>query len=254
MISGPVYETILKVTGLSAYYNGLRALCDIHLEVRKGGILSIIGANSAGKSTLLKTIMGMMNRGHSAHFEGSIEYAGRNIDGLSVEEIVNMGITMVPEGRRLFSRMSVEDNLRAGAFLSRCRSNVDGMIDEIFELFPLIKARRNFVASQLSGGEQQMVAIGRALMSSPELILFDELSMGLAPIVVNGIYEKIEQINNAGITCIVIEQDLSRALGVSGYACIMLEGRIVLKGSPDQLSEQQVTAAYFGSHTEELKS
>jgi branched-chain amino acid transport system ATP-binding protein len=156
---------------------------------------------------------------------------------------------MVPEGRRLFSRMNVEDNLLAGAFLPRARGEIARRLAEIYELFPKLRERREQVVSQMSGGEQQMVAIGRALMSMPKLILFDELSLGLAPVVVDEIYRKVREIHARGVTCVVIEQDMKRALAVASHVCVMLEGSIVLEGSPQSLTEQEITAAYFGAET-----
>jgi branched-chain amino acid transport system ATP-binding protein len=154
---------------------------------------------------------------------------------------------MVPEGRRLVSRMTVEDNLLAGAFLLRARSGIARRLAEVYELFPKLRERREQVVSQMSGGEQQMVAIGRALMSSPRLILFDELSLGLAPVVVDEIYRKVRDIHAQGVTCVVIEQDMKRALAVASHVCVMLEGSIVLEGSPRSLTEEEITAAYFGT-------
>lgn len=240
-------ETLLSLTGVSAYYGELRAIYDISLEIRDGDILAIIGANGSGKSTLLKSIVGQMNRGQAAHIRGRIDFGGRRLDQLSTERIVDAGVTLVPEGRRLFARMSVEDNLRAGTFLPRLRPNADRRLEEVFTLFPKLRERRTQIVSQMSGGEQQMVAIGRALMSSPRVILFDELSLGLAPAVVDDIYRKVEEIHAGGVTCVIIEQDMRRALAVSNHVCVMLEGSIVLEGSPQSLTEDAITAAYFGS-------
>ena len=239
--------SLLSIAGLSAYYGELRAIYDIALEIREGDILAIIGANGAGKSTLLKSIVGLMNRGQAAHIRGRIELSGKRLDALTTEQIVDAGVTMVPEGRRLFARMSVEDNLRAGAFLPRLRPGADRKLAEIFELFPKLRDRRGQVVSQMSGGEQQMVAIGRALMCSPRLILFDELSLGLAPAVVDDIYRKVRDIHASGVTCVIIEQDMRRALEVANHVCVMLEGALVLEGRPGELSEDAITAAYFGS-------
>ena len=239
---------LLAVEGLSAYYGELRALYDVALAVRAGEVLSIIGANGAGKSTLLKSIVGMMNRGAAAHTLGAIELEGRRIDSLSTERIVDLGIALVPEGRRLFARMSVEDNLLAGAYLPRCRAGAAAKLAEIYRLFPRLGERHDQVVAEMSGGEQQMVAIGRALMSSPRLVLFDELSLGLAPVVIEEIYRKVREINRLGVTCVVIEQELRRALAIANHVCVMLEGSIVLEGKPDELSEAAISDAYFGAH------
>ena len=238
---------LLTVADLSAYHGELRALFDVSFQIAAGEVLSIIGANGAGKSTLLKSIVGMMNRGKAAHIEGVIDFRGRRLDRLTTEKVVEAGVTMVPEGRRLFARLSVEDNLLAGAFLPRCRQAAPQKLKDVYELFPRLRERREQIVSQMSGGEQQMVAIGRALMSSPEIILFDELSLGLAPAVVDDVYRNVKRINERGVTCIIIEQDMKRAMAVASHVLVMLEGRVVLEGRPRDLTEAQVTAAYFGT-------
>jgi branched-chain amino acid transport system ATP-binding protein len=238
---------LLSIAGLSAWYGELRAIWDIGLDIHDGDVLAIIGANGAGKSTLLKSITGLMNRGAAAHIRGKVEFRGRRLDGCSTEQIVDAGVTLVPEGRRLFPRMSVEDNLLAGAYLPRVRPVAAKRLAEIYRLFPKLAERRTQIVSQMSGGEQQMVSIGRALMSQPSLILFDELSLGLAPAVVDDIYRKVDEIHAQGVTCVIIEQDMRRALAVANRVCVMLEGAIVLEGTPSTLTEAQITAAYFGT-------
>jgi len=242
----PDSPPLLTVKGLSAYYGESRALFGVGFSVEKGTVHSIVGANGAGKSTLLRAIVGMMNRGRAAHINGIVEFKGRRIDHLKTEEIVGLGVTMVPEGRRLFASMSVEENLLCGGFLARCRSAMDETLESVYDLFPRLAARRQQPVSQMSGGEQQMFSIGRALMSSPELILLAELSLGLAPIVVDQIYQRILTINQRGITCIVIEQDTERAMRVATSVSVLLEGRVVLEGDPDILGRDRVSAAYFG--------
>ena len=239
---------ILTVTELSAWYGELRALFDVSFSVNPGEILAVIGANGAGKSTLLRAITGMMNRGAAAHIEGAIEFQGRRLDRLRTERIVATGVTMVPEGRMLFRRMTVAENLLVGAHIDRARPTARQKLEEIYALFPRLAERRDQPVSQMSGGEQQMVAIGRALMSSPSLVLFDELSLGLAPIVVDDIYEKLKEINRTGLTCVVIEQDMRRALDVADHVLVMLEGEVVLTGAPSELSVAEITDAYFGTH------
>lgn len=238
---------MLTVEGLSAWYGELKALHELTFSVNSGEVLAIIGANGAGKSTLLRSIVGMMNRGRTAHIEGMIEFQGRRLDKLRTERIVETGVTMVPEGRKLFPRMTVADNLMVGAHLPRVREAARERMAEMFEFFPRLGERRDQLVSQMSGGEQQMVAIARALMSSPQLVLFDELSLGLAPIIVDDIYAKVREINAAGVTCVVIEQDMRRALGVADHVLVMLEGRVVLDGSPASLAEADIVAAYFGA-------
>ena len=238
---------ILSIEGLSAWYGELRALFDITFSVNPGEVIAVIGANGAGKSTLLRSVTGMMNRGKTAHIAGRIECQGRRLDKLETEKIVDTGVTMVPEGRMLFQRMTVSENLLVGAHLSRVKNSAPTKLEEMYAFFPRLAERRHQVVSQMSGGEQQMVAIGRALMSSPSVVLFDELSLGLAPIIVDDIYEKMLEINRSGVTCVVIEQDMRRALGVADYVLVMLEGRIVLSGTPQDLSEEEITDAYFGN-------
>jgi branched-chain amino acid transport system ATP-binding protein len=238
---------ILVVEGLSAWYGELRALFDVAFTANPGEVVSIIGANGAGKSTLLRALTGMMNLGRTARIEGRIECQGRRLDKLRTEAIVDSGVTMVPEGRMLFPRMTVAENLLVGAHLPRARPLARQKLEEIYAFFPRLAERRNQRVSQMSGGEQQMVAIGRALMSEPSVILFDELSLGLAPIVVDDIYGKLRQINASGVTCLVVEQDMRRALSVADHVLVMLEGRIVLDGAPAALSEAEITGAYFGA-------
>jgi branched-chain amino acid transport system ATP-binding protein len=238
---------LLAITSLSAYYGELRAIYDISLELRRGDVLAIIGANGAGKSTLLKALTGLMNHGARSHIRGSIEFDGRRLDKLAADQIVDAGVALVPEGRRLFARLSVEDNLMAGAYLPRCRPGMAAKLDEVYALFPRLRERRAQVVSQMSGGEQQMVAIGRALMSSPKLIAFDELSLGLSPAMVDEIYKNLGRIIAAGTASIIVEQDLRRALASCTRFCVMLEGSIVLECRPGEVSEEAITAAYFGS-------
>jgi branched-chain amino acid transport system ATP-binding protein len=238
---------ILTVDGLSAWYGELRALHGISFTANPGEVVSVIGANGAGKSTLLRAMTGMMNLGKTAHIEGRIECQGRRLDKLPTEKIVDSGVTMVPEGRMLFQRMTVADNLLVGAHLPRARERAAERIEEIYAFFPRLAERRSQPVSQMSGGEQQMVAIGRALMSDPSVILFDELSLGLAPIIVDDIYDKVRQINESGVTCLVIEQDMKRALAVADHVLVMLEGEIVLDGAPGDLSVDEITDAYFGT-------
>jgi branched-chain amino acid transport system ATP-binding protein len=237
---------VLQVTSLAAYYGELRAIYDISFELQAGDVLAIIGANGAGKSTLLKSLVGLMGHGSTTRTRGVIEFGGRRLDKMSPDLIVDAGVALVPEGRRLFARMSVEDNLMAGAFLPRCRPTMSTKLEEVYELFPKLRERRRQVVSQMSGGEQQMVAIGRALMSSPKLIIFDELSLGLSPAMVDEIYKNFARIVASGATTIVVEQDLRRALSACNRFIVMLEGSIVLEGRPGQVSIDEITAAYFG--------
>ena len=231
----------LKVSELDAHYKDFQALWNISFEVNKREMVSIIGANGSGKSTLLNSIAGLL-----APSRGAIEFFGERIDGLLPHETVPRGITLVPEGRRVFPRLSVYENLVMGSYTPKMRAKKDEMLAKIYELFPLLKARRRQMANTLSGGEQQMLAIGRAMMSEPQLILCDEISLGLAPVVIKDIYKRLRQINQDGITIVLVEQDIKRSLKVANRAYIMLEGRVVLEGEPSSLTEEQVKKAYFG--------
>lgn len=240
-------EPALRVASLAAYYGELRAIYDISLELQRGDVLAIIGANGAGKSTLLRSLVGLMGHTAGTSMRGAIEFEGRRIDSLRPDEVVDAGVTLVPEGRRLFTRMTVEDNLIAGAYLRRCRPTLQARLKEIYALFPRLAERKGQLVSEMSGGEQQMVAIGRALMSSPRLIAFDELSLGLSPAIVEEIYRKLARIIQGGTTCIIVEQDLKRALSACTRFVVMLEGSIVLEGRPGEVSHEAITAAYFGA-------
>ena len=231
----------LKVSELDAHYKDFQALWNVSFEVHKGEMVSIIGANGSGKSTLLNSIAGLL-----APSRGTIEFFGERIDGLLPHETVPRGITLVPEGRRVFPRLSVYENLVMGSYTPKMRAKKDEMLAKIYELFPLLKARRRQMANTLSGGEQQMLAIGRAMMSEPQLILCDEISLGLAPVVIKDIYKRLRQVNQDGITVVLVEQDIKRSLKVANRAYIMLEGKVVLEGEPSSLTEEQVKKAYFG--------
>ncbi|GMV01770.1 MAG: ABC transporter ATP-binding protein [Burkholderiaceae bacterium] len=242
----PATLPVLRVSSLSAWYGELRAIHDVSLELQAGEVLAVIGANGAGKSTLLRSLVGLMSHGVGTRIRGTIEFEGRRLDRMRPDQVVDAGVALVPEGRRLFARMSVEDNLLAGAFLPRCRATLAARLEDVYALFPRLRERRGQLVSQMSGGEQQMVAIGRALMSSPRLIAFDELSLGLSPAMVDEIYRKVAHIIQLGATCIVVEQDLRRALSACTRFVVMLEGSIVLEGRPGEVDEDAITAAYFG--------
>ena len=231
----------LKVGGLDVQYKDFQALWNVSFEVRQGEIVSVIGANGSGKSTLLNTIAGLLSPSR-----GTIKFFGERIDGLLPHETVPRGITLVPEGRRVFPRLTVFENLVMGSYTPRTRAGKDEMLKKIYELFPILRARHNQMANTLSGGEQQMLAIGRAMMSEPKLILCDEISLGLAPVVIKDIYKRLGQINREGITIVLVEQDIKRSLKVANRAYIMLEGKVVLEGQPASLTEEQVKKAYFG--------
>ncbi len=231
----------LSVADLDVFYKDFHALWGVSLEVKKGEIVSVIGANGSGKSTLLNTISGLLVPG-----QGSIEFFGRSIQGHPAHKVVDMGISLVPEGRRVFPRLTVYENLLLGSYTPRTRPNREKTMARIHELFPILKARHDQTASTLSGGEQQMLAIGRAMMSEPKLMLCDEISLGLAPVVIKDIYRRLKKINEEGLTIVLVEQDVKRSLKAASRAYIMLEGKVVLQGDASSLSEEEVKKAYFG--------
>jgi branched-chain amino acid transport system ATP-binding protein len=234
-------ESILKIDKIDVYYADFHALWDLSLEIKKGEIVSIIGANGAGKSTLMNTIAGL-----STPANGSIEFYGNRIDGIEPHLSVEKGIALVPEGRRMFPRLTVLENLLIGAYTPRARKKIEINLKKVHDLFPLLDERRHQKSNTLSGGEQQMLAIGRALMSEPSLLLCDEISLGLAPVVIKGIYKQLNLINQEGITIALVEQDVKRSLKIAGRAYVMLEGKVALEGNASELGEDQVRKAYFG--------
>src|ERR1700760_4070531 len=229
---------ILQVRDLVVHHGQLRALSGISLTVYPGEVYALIGANGAGKSTLLRTIAGLHHP-----TSGSISYDGKDVTGVRPEKRATSGIVMVPEGRRLFTAMTLEDNLRVGASFAR---KGPWNIARVYELFPWMKERRNQKTAQMSGGEQQSVAIGRALAANPRVLLLDELSLGLAPVIVQRIYGMLPQVLESGITVLLVEQDVSQALRVATHLQCLLEGRTTLEGRPADVTEEQVEAAYFG--------
>jgi branched-chain amino acid transport system ATP-binding protein len=235
-------EPILEVRDLTVHHGQLRALDHISLRVFPGEVYAIIGANGAGKSTLLRTIAGLHHP-----TEGSIRYDGQDVTKIRPERRAISGIAMVPEGRRLFPSLTVEENLQVGATYARKGT---WTIERVYELFTWMKDRRTQRTEQLSGGEQQAVAIGRALVANPRVLLLDELSLGLAPVVVQRIYEMLPQILASGLTVLLVEQDVSQALRVASHLQCLLEGRTTLEGKPSDVTAAEVEAAYFGLRNE----
>ena len=230
------------MSGVKASYGPIKALKGISLNVAKGEIVTLLGANGAGKTTTLMTISGV-NRA----VDGEIRYKGERIDGLPAHEIVFKGLCQVPEGRRIFSRLSVRENLDMGAFTLKDKVAISKNMDEVYELFPVLKERENQPGGTLSGGEQQMLAIGRALMSNPELLLLDEPSLGLAPIIVTKIFKIIKDINERGVTVLLVEQNAKAALKLAHRAYVLETGTITLEGPAHELLEnEQVKKAYLG--------
>ncbi len=233
--------TMLAVNNLNLSYGGFQALVDITLQVKRDQIVSILGSNGAGKSTLLKAISGLLKPS-----SGSIHYDGGRIDHLDPHEIVRLGLALVPEGRKIFPSLTVLENLLIGSYVPEARRTKDEQLENVFELFPRLKERKGQFGSTLSGGEQQMLAIGRALMSRPRLIVFDEISLGLSPIIVQHLYETVHRIKQRGMVVVLVEQDVKRSLRTADFAYILQEGKIRLEGDPRGFTEEEVKKAYFG--------
>ena len=234
-------ETILKVEGINVYYGAIHAIKDISFEVKQGEIVTLIGANGAGKSTTLNTISGLL-RSKS----GSITFLGSPLDKVLPHKIVERGLAQVPEGRRAFLQMTVQENLEMGAF-TQPASGIEADLDTVFRQFPRLKERRKQVAGTLSGGEQQMLAMGRALMSHPKLLMLDEPSMGLAPILVEQIFDIIIEFNNNGSTILLVEQNAQMALSIAHRGYVLETGRIVTTGTGAELIESpEIKKAYLG--------
>jgi branched-chain amino acid transport system ATP-binding protein len=231
----------LEIRDLSVFYGSFQALWDVALDVERGQIVSVLGSNGAGKSTLLMAISGLLKL-----LSGVIRFEERRIDGLDSHQIVDLGIALVPEGRKIFLSLTVRENLLIGSFTPRARASRNENLEYIYHLFPPLKARANQKGSNLSGGEQQMLAIGRALMSTPRFIIFDEISLGLSPLVVKELYRTVKEINQKGLTTVLVEQDVKRSLKVADYVYILQEGKVTLKGNPRYFSEDVVKKAYFG--------
>ena len=232
---------MLKAEDLNVYYGPIHAVKGVSFEVKEGEIVTLIGANGAGKSTTLKTVSGLMrSRG------GRIEFMDKSIASTPAHKIVELGLAHVPEGRRIFTRMTVEENLDMGAFIKK-NANVEQDKERVFEQFPRLKERRRQIAGTLSGGEQQMLAMGRALMSSPKLLMLDEPSMGLAPILVEQVFDIITALHKAGTTILLVEQNAEMALAVADRAYVMETGRITLSGTGEELAaSEEVQKAYLG--------
>ncbi len=232
---------MLKAEDLNVYYGPIHAVKGVSFEVREGEIVTLIGANGAGKSTTLKTLSGLMrSRG------GKIEFMDKSIASTAPHKIVELGLAQVPEGRRIFTRMTVEENLDMGAFIKK-NANVEADKERVFEQFPRLKERRKQIAGTLSGGEQQMLAMGRALMSDPKLLMLDEPSMGLAPILVEQVFDIISELHKAGTTILLVEQNAEMALSIADRAYVMETGRITLSGTGKELAaSEEVQKAYLG--------
>ena len=234
-------STLLKVSGLKVAYGGIQAVKGVSFDVRQGELVSLIGANGAGKTTTLKAITGIQPA-----VGGDIEYLGKSIKGQGPWDLVKQGLVMVPEGRGTFTRMTITENLQMGAFI-RTDKDIDADIDKVFAIFPRLKERRNQLAGTMSGGEQQMLAMGRALMAKPKVLLLDEPSMGLSPIMVDKIFEVVNDIHQRGTTVLLVEQNASRALQLASRGYVMDSGEVTMSGDAKQLlNDPKVRAAYLG--------
>ncbi len=235
-------KTLLKVTGLKVAYGGIQAVKGVDFEVNEGELVSLIGSNGAGKTTTMKAITATLPIN-----DGDIEYLGKSIRGQGPWDLVQQGLSMVPEGRGVFTRMTILENLQMGAYIRDDKPEILVDLDKVFTIFARLKERRDQLAGTLSGGEQQMLAIGRALMSRPKVLLMDEPSMGLAPIMVDRIFEVVRDVYAQGVTVLLVEQNASRALAISNRAYVMESGIITMAGDAKQmLNDPKVRAAYLG--------
>jgi branched-chain amino acid transport system ATP-binding protein len=233
---------LLDVSSITVKYGDIQALWDISFSVEKGQLVALIGANGAGKTTTLKAICGLIQPS-----SGQIAYNGAVTSGLPVHKVVDLGITMVPEGRQLFPKMTVEENLLVGAYLKRAHGKRAQTLKRVYSVFPRLEERRTQTAETLSGGEQQMVAIGRALMQDPQVIMFDEPSLGLAPIMVQEVFKIIQDLHSQGLTIFLVEQNVHQTLKVADYCYVMENGRIVSQGAGKDLeADQSIREAYLG--------
>ena len=234
-------EPILTVENVQTRYGDFIAVESATMDVPEGEIVSLIGSNGAGKSTLMDTIAGLHKPTN-----GKIVFKGEDITGMPAEKIVQRGLSLVPQGSRCFIRMTVEDNLIMGSFPKQARATAKDTLEYVYDLFPVLKEKRNDLSGSLSGGQRQMVAVGRALMTKPECILFDEISLGLAPTIIKDIYARIKDISKSGTTVVLVEQDTHRAIKTADLVHVMLKGNIVLSGPPKSLGEDDIKKAYFG--------
>ena len=235
-------NTLLKVSGLKVAYGGIKAVKGVDLEVREGELISLIGSNGAGKTTTMKAITGSLG------FEGGdIEYLGQSIKGRGAWDLVRLGLAMVPEGRGVFTRMTITENLQMGAYIRSDKAGIAQDIEKMFGIFPRLRERKDQLAGTMSGGEQQMLAMARALMSQPKVLLLDEPSMGLSPIMVDKIFEVVRDVSKQGVTILLVEQNARRALQIADRGYVMDSGEIIMTGvGRDMLDDPKVRAAYLG--------
>ncbi len=235
-------QTLLKVTGLKVAYGGIKAVKGADLEVRERELVTLIGSNGAGKTTTMKAITGTL-----AFEGGDIEYLGKSIKGQGPWDLVKQGLAMVPEGRGVFTRMTITENLLMGAYIRKDKAGIEADIERMFSIFPRLKERKDQLAGTMSGGEQQMLAMARALMSQPKVLLLDEPSMGLSPIMVDKIFEVVKDVYAQGVTVLLVEQNARRALQIADRGYVMDSGEITMTGNGrDMLDDPKVRAAYLG--------
>ncbi len=235
-------KTLLKITGLKVGYGGIQAVKGVDFEVREGELVSLIGSNGAGKTTTMKAITGTL-----PFKDGDIEYLGQSIKGKGSWDLVEQGLAMVPEGRGVFTRMTILENLAMGAYIRNDKAEIAADVEKVFGIFPRLKERKDQLAGTMSGGEQQMLAMGRALMSRPKVLLLDEPSMGLSPIMVDKIFEVIKEVSSQGVTVLLVEQNASRALGIADRGYVMDSGLITMSGDAKiMLNDPKVREAYLG--------
>ena len=235
-------EILLKVTGLKVAYGGIQAVKGVDFEVREGELVSLIGSNGAGKTTTMKAITGTL-----PYVEGDILYLGRSIKGRGAWDLVGEGLVMVPEGRGVFTRMTITENLQIGAYVRNDKAGIAADIERMFEIFPRLRERKDQLAGTMSGGEQQMLAMGRALMARPKVLLLDEPSMGLSPIMVDKIFEVVQTVHGQGVTVLLVEQNASRALQIADRGYVMESGVVTMSGDArTMLDDPKVRAAYLG--------
>jgi branched-chain amino acid transport system ATP-binding protein len=235
-------QTLLKVTGLKVAYGGIQAVKGVDFEVREGELVSLIGSNGAGKTTTMKAITGTLPIN-----AGDIEYLGKSIKGQGPWDLVKQGLAMVPEGRGVFTRMTITENLQMGAYIRNDKEGILADIEKMFTIFPRLRERKDQLAGTMSGGEQQMLAMGRALMSRPKVLLLDEPSMGLSPIMVDKIFEVVKDVYAQGVTVLLVEQNASRALSIANRGYVMESGVVTMTGNAaDMLTDPKVRAAYLG--------
>lgn len=234
-------DIILKVEDLQVHYGDFLAIENLSMSIEKGTITTIIGANGAGKSTLLDTVMGI-----NKPTKGKITFCGEDITGMRTSAIVQKGLSMAPEGSLVFEGMSVKENLLMGAYVPASRKKKDDLMERVYTLFPVLKEKEKQLATFLSGGQRQMLAIARAIMADPKLIICDEISLGLAPVVINDIFDRVKEINQTGMTFVIVDQEVQRSMENSHYSYVMVKGNMVMDGVPSELPQDEVRDAFFG--------